>query len=92
MNPIKSDQRRNRTIRSEIHKFINSICNKEELPEEWKGSIIIPINNKGVDTGCSKQQYITVGNTHRILSSILLSSLTPRRENYLGSSVWISAQ
>jgi len=25
-----------RTIRSEIHKFINSIWNMEELPEEWK--------------------------------------------------------
>ena len=25
-----------RTIRSEIHKFINSIWNKEELPEEWR--------------------------------------------------------
>jgi hypothetical protein len=25
-----------RTIRSEIHKLINSICNKEKLPEQWK--------------------------------------------------------
>jgi len=25
-----------RTVRSEIHKFINSNCNKELLPEEWK--------------------------------------------------------
>ena len=26
-----------RTIRCAIHKLIISICNKEELPEEWKG-------------------------------------------------------
>jgi hypothetical protein len=26
-----------RTIHSEIHKLINSIWNKEELPEEWRG-------------------------------------------------------
>jgi hypothetical protein len=26
-----------RTIRSEIHKLINSIWNRDELPEEWKG-------------------------------------------------------
>jgi hypothetical protein len=26
-----------RTIRCDIHKFINSIWNKEELPEEWMG-------------------------------------------------------
>jgi len=32
-----------RTIRSEIHKFINSIWNKKELPEEWKELITVPI-------------------------------------------------
>jgi hypothetical protein len=32
-----------RTIRSEIRNFINSICNKEEFPEELKESIIVPI-------------------------------------------------
>jgi hypothetical protein len=31
-----------RTISSMIHKLINSILNKEELPEEWKESIIVP--------------------------------------------------
>jgi len=32
-----------RTIRSEINKLIISIWNKEELHEEWKESIIVPI-------------------------------------------------
>jgi hypothetical protein len=32
-----------RTIRSGIHKLINSIWNKEELSEQWKESIIVPI-------------------------------------------------
>jgi len=32
-----------RTICSEIHKLINSIWNEEELPEEWKESITVPI-------------------------------------------------
>jgi len=36
-----------RTIRSEIDKLINSIWNKEELSEEWKESIIVPIYRKG---------------------------------------------
>jgi hypothetical protein len=35
------------TIRCAINKLIISIWNKEELPEEWKESIIIPIYNKG---------------------------------------------
>jgi hypothetical protein len=33
-----------RTICSEIHKLINSIWDKEELPEQWKKSIIVPIH------------------------------------------------
>jgi hypothetical protein len=31
-----------KTIRYEIHKLINSGWNKEELPEEWKESVILP--------------------------------------------------
>ena len=48
-----------RTICSAIHKLIISIWNKEELPEEWKESIIVPIYKKGDKTdsnnyrGCS---------------------------------------
>jgi hypothetical protein len=33
---------RSRTIHSEIHKFINSIWKKRELPVEWKESITVP--------------------------------------------------
>ena len=36
-----------RTIRIEIHKLINSIWNKEELSEDWKESIIVPVYRKG---------------------------------------------
>jgi hypothetical protein len=32
-----------RTIHCEIHKLIISIWNEEELPEEWKDSIIVTI-------------------------------------------------
>jgi hypothetical protein len=42
-----------RIIRSEIHKLLISIWNKEELPEEWKESVIVPINKKGDKTDCS---------------------------------------
>jgi hypothetical protein len=34
------------TLRSEIHKFINFIWIKEELPDQWKESIIAPIYKK----------------------------------------------
>ena len=38
-----------RTISYEIHELI-SIWNKEELPEEWKQLIIVPIYKKGDKT------------------------------------------
>jgi hypothetical protein len=34
---------REKKIRFETHKFINSLWNKKELPEEWKESIILSL-------------------------------------------------
>jgi hypothetical protein len=34
------------TLYSEIHRLICSICNKEELPQQWKESVILPIHKK----------------------------------------------
>jgi hypothetical protein len=42
-----------RTICYEIHKFINSVWNKEVLPEDWKGLVIVSICRKGDKTECS---------------------------------------
>jgi len=47
-----------KTLRSEINKLINSICNKEELPEEWKESIIVPVYKKGDKMNCSNYRGI----------------------------------
>jgi len=42
-----------RKIPYEIYKLIISIWKKEELPEEWKESIVVPIYKKGDKTNCS---------------------------------------
>ena len=42
-----------RKIQSESHKLINSIWNKEELPEKWKESVNEPICKKSYKTDCS---------------------------------------
>jgi hypothetical protein len=38
------------TLYSEINKFINSVWNEEELPQQWKESIILLIYRKGHKT------------------------------------------
>ena len=74
-----------RTICSEIHKFIISVCNKEELPEQWKESIIVPIYRKGDKTDCSNYRDISLLPTmYKILSNILLSRITPYAQEITG--------
>jgi hypothetical protein len=57
------------TLCCEIHKLICSIWNKEELPQQWKGSIIIPIHKKGDKTDCNNCRGISLlSTTYKILS------------------------
>jgi len=74
-----------RTIRSEIHKLVNSIRRKSELPEELKEFIIVPFYKKGDKTDCSDYRGISLLPTkYKILSIILLSRLTPYVEEIIG--------
>jgi hypothetical protein len=41
------------TLYSEIHRLICCIWSKEELPQQWKESIIVPIYKKGDKTDCN---------------------------------------
>jgi hypothetical protein len=45
------------TLHSEIHKVIKLIWNKEELPHQWKESIVIPIHKKGDKTDKTMEAY-----------------------------------
>jgi len=57
-----------RTIRCDIYKRINSIWNKEKLPEEWKESIIVPIYPKDDKTDYRNYTGISlVPTTNKIL-------------------------
>jgi hypothetical protein len=75
-----------RTIHCVIHKLIISIWNKEELPEEWKESIIVSIHKKGDKTDCNNYRGISLlPTTYKILSNILLSRLIPLAEEIIGN-------
>jgi len=58
--PAELIETRGITIRYVIHELIISILNKEELPEEWKESIILLIYRKGDKTGCSNYRGISL--------------------------------
>jgi len=74
-----------KTIHCEIHELIISIWNKEELPGEWKKSIIVPIYKKGDKTDCSNYRGISLlPTTYIILSNVLLSRLTPYAGKIIG--------
>jgi hypothetical protein len=43
---------------SVIHKLITSIWNKEEMPDQWKESIIVPMHKTGDKTNCNNYRGI----------------------------------
>jgi hypothetical protein len=56
---------------SAIHKLINSVWNKEELSNQWKESIIVPVHKKGDKTDCNNYRGISLLSTsYKILSKI----------------------
>jgi hypothetical protein len=67
---------RGRTIRSGIHKLINSICNEVELAQEWKESSTVPIYKKGEVLVVIVEASL-LSTTNKMLSNILLPRLTP---------------
>jgi hypothetical protein len=66
--PVELIQAGGKILLSEIHKLINSVWNKEELPDQWKETIIVPIHKQGDKTDCNNYRGISVLSTsYRIL-------------------------
>jgi hypothetical protein len=70
---------------STFHKLINSTWNKEELPDQWKESIIVPIHKKGDKSDCNNyHEILLLSISYNILSNILLSRLIPCTDEITG--------
>jgi hypothetical protein len=70
---------------SAIHKLINSVWNKEELPDQWKESIIVPVYKKVDKTDCNDYRGVSLLSTsYKILSNILLPRLGPYINDIIG--------
>jgi hypothetical protein len=60
------------------------IWNKEELPHQWKESIIVSIHKNGHKTDCSNYRGISLQSTsYKILSNILLSRPIPEADEII---------
>ena len=69
------------TICCVIHKLIKYILNKEELREQWKDLIVLPVCKKHYKTECSNFCGVSLlSSAHKIPSNILLSMLTSYAE------------
>jgi hypothetical protein len=67
-----------------IHKLINSVWNKEELPDQWKESIIVPVHKRDDKTDCNNCRGISLLSTsYKILLNIL-SWLVPYIDEIIG--------
>jgi hypothetical protein len=47
-------------LRSKIHELINFTWSMEDLPDQWKESIIVPVHKKGDKTDCSNYRGISL--------------------------------
>jgi hypothetical protein len=61
--PAELIQAGGETLRLNIHNLMQLIRNKEELPHQWKESIVVPIHKKGVKTECSNYRGISLLST-----------------------------
>jgi hypothetical protein len=76
--PTELFQAGDNILRSKIQRIINSIGNKEELSQDCKKSTIVSICKKGDKTVYNNCRGLSLlPTTYKILSSILISRLTP---------------
>jgi hypothetical protein len=71
--PAELSQAGGEILLSAIHKLINSVWSKEELPDQWKQSITVPVHKKGDKTDCNNYGGKSLLSTsYKIVSNILL--------------------
>jgi hypothetical protein len=85
--PVELIQAGGEMLLSAIHNLINSIWNKEELPDQWKESIIVRVHKKGDKTDRNNCRRISLLSTsYKILSNILLPRLGPYIDEIIGDN------
>jgi hypothetical protein len=75
--PAELIQAEGEILRSKIHKLINSIRNKEELPDQWKSLLLYQFTRRVIKLTTNYRGISLLSTLYKILSSILLSRLSP---------------
>jgi hypothetical protein len=69
----------------EMHELVTRIWNDEELPEEWRTSIMCPLYKKGDKLECGNYRGIALLNTaYKIFANILYKRFLPYSESNVG--------
>jgi hypothetical protein len=61
--PAELIQAGDEILLSAIHKLINSVWKKEELPDQWNESIIVPVHKKDDKNDCNNYRGISLLST-----------------------------
>ena len=86
--PSKLIQAGGGKLYKEIHKLIVLIWNKQELAQEQKEAIIVPLHKKSDRMDCNNYRGISLLSTsYKILSNILLSTMTPYANEIIGENI-----
>lgn len=73
------------TVRSEIHKLINFVWNKEKLSQQYREPIIVLIYKKCDKRDCSNHRGVSLLSTiYRPFSNIVLQRLALYVERFTG--------
>jgi len=61
-----------------IYELVRQIWEEERMPEEWKETIIVPIDRKGIRDRCENYRGIALGNSaYKIVANIILEKIKP---------------
>jgi len=83
--PAKMVRERGNTLCSDMRKLINCIWNKEEQPQQWNESIIVPIYKKVRKSGCNNSRRTSLlPHAYKMLYNILVSRLIAHVDEIIG--------
>ena len=74
-------------VHSEIRRLIYSVWNNEEVPHQWKVSLIVPVHTKGDKSDC--RNITVISYIQNFIKCCSVRANPTCRQKYCGQSMWI---